>query len=844
MLAALAFALVLRQVHTAAAQNSTLQPAVCTPDLCLQGDNSLTAGVLVTSPVNGSSQRTALLPGTYSSSSSAFANASSSLSSTFTRQATAESSNGFSTSGSLTSSFTVSLRSGLTAYSSPLFQGDASYLELPSAASNETSSSYPSSVESLLLTSNTWAIAQFADDPSSRLVVWDSIADVGELKGGTGSGGLSIVQVQARGCSTPCASGGMCTGNGTCACLEGFTGSTCSDCAAGHFGKSCQPCPEGCTDCDAGITGSGLCRDVVASNATLPSSCNCINGVCDGSSTGATCTCGAGWTSATNGTQCAACASGYYMSSSGDCRDGLQPLSSDATKCTTATTASSNGTFVTCSARTFWDASTSSCVECNPLCETCYKQGADGCLSCRSPNVLMPAGGGCVAVDSRSGVCNGAANGTDTVSGWVYDNEKKVCDALPGKCASGGIDNFSSASPWSSLTCSKCLPGSFLVNGACLANCPDGTLVSSSGSSCEACDSSCATCSTTSTFCTSCTDSSALVLNGTCISGPSCPTGYFASASNSTTACLACHPDCETCGDSFSTCLSCPSTRPVLTSSGNCVPTCAASEYHDPAKSTCISCSSSCATCSAAGSSACLSCSAGQKLQSGSCAVPSDGCTIIDGFGVCLEDLVTVAATSSASESAKAKWKMPWWAILVIVLVALALVAVGLWWFRKKEQKRRRAHTAKFARNLGDKEVDQKLATLPISIAYPPVPRASSPPFTSSSSRTRNPLLSPSGRDATHDIPLTPRFVLEDPASPISPTPSRSSYAPTSRGGPLQQAQAQSRWSLSSYGSKAAAIKPLQPEQTGGSVYSQRTFTTQAGNMLTVQSRNPFLGRL
>ncbi|GJN88729.1 hypothetical protein Rhopal_001695-T1 [Rhodotorula paludigena] len=716
MLAALALALVLRQVHSAAAQNSTLQPAVCTPGLCLQGDNSLTAGVLVTSPSNGSSQRTALLPGTYSPSSSAFANASTSLSSTLSRQATAESSDGFSTSGSLTSSFTVSLRSGLTAYSSPLYQGDASYLELPSAASNETWSDYPSSVESLLLTSNTWAIAQFADDPSSRLVLWDSVADVGELKGGTGSGGLSIVQVQARGCSTP-----------------------------------------------------------------------------------------AGWTSATNGTQCAACASGYYMSSSGDCRDGLQPLSSDATKCTTATTASSNGTFVTCSARTFWDASTSSCVDCNPLCETCYKQGADGCLSCRSPNVLMPAGGGCVAVDSRSGVCNGAANGTETVSGWVYDNEKKVCDALPGNCASGGIDNFSSASPWSSLTCSECLPGSFLVDGDCLASCPDGTLVSSDGSSCES---------------------------------------YFASASNSTTACFACHPDCETCGDSFSTCLSCPSTRPVLTSSGNCVPTCAASEYYDSAKSTCVSCSSSCATCSAAGSSACLSCPAGQKLQSGSCAAPKDGCTIIDGFGVCLEDLVTVAATSSASESAKSKWKMPWWAILVIVLVALALVAVGLWWFRKKEQKRRRAHTAKFARNLGDKEVDQKLATLPISIAYPPVPRASSPSFTSSPSHTHIPPLSPSGRDATHDIPLTPRFVLEDPASPISPTPSRSSYAPTSRGGPLQQAQAQSRWSLSSYGSKAAAIKPLQPEQTGGSVYSQRTFTTQAGNTLTVQSRNPFLGRL
>lgn len=42
--------------------------------------------------------------------------------------------------------------------------------------------------------------------------------------------------------------------------------------------------------------------------------------------------------------------------------------------------------------------------------------------------MLMP-GGTCVAMDSKTGVCDGnGKNGTDVASGWVYDNTKLVCD--------------------------------------------------------------------------------------------------------------------------------------------------------------------------------------------------------------------------------------------------------------------------------------------------------------------------------------------------------------------------------------------------------------------------------
>ncbi|GEM09497.1 hypothetical protein Rt10032_c08g3514 [Rhodotorula toruloides] len=191
----------------------------------------------------------------------------------------------------------------------------------------------------------------------------------------------------------------------------------------------------------------------------------------------------------------------------------------------------------------------------------------------------------------------------------------------------------------------------------------------------------------------------------------------------------------------------------------------------------------------------------------------------------------------------RGKWKMPWWAILVVLLCVAVLVVVGVLIWRRREQRRRREQTARFARDLGDKEVDKKLAALPISIAYPPVPRASSPSLSSSFSYLSPARLPPrrptpppplDGKDLD-DVPLTPRFILEDPSSPISPTPSRSSYAPSARPPPRARGEDR-RWSNSSFGTARVW------EQKAGE--SARTFKTQAGNTLTIQSKNPYLGRI
>lgn len=114
------------------------------------------------------------------------------------------------------------------------------------------------------------------------------------------------------------------------------------------------------------------------------------------------------------------------------CQGALSPLATDATKCVVGTYALKNG-FGNCPTRTFYSAANSSCVDCNPLCDTCYDSLPGSCLSCRLPNVLLA--GICVPYSSRTGVCDsiGVTSGGKVVrtnAGWVHDNQKAECDGL------------------------------------------------------------------------------------------------------------------------------------------------------------------------------------------------------------------------------------------------------------------------------------------------------------------------------------------------------------------------------------------------------------------------------
>ena len=144
----------------------------------------------------------------------------------FGTSSTARTSPGFSSSGTVGSSYTVALLPGLTTYTSPLYKGFASYTPLSNSTNATTTS-----IESFLLSDNVWAVLQVGGTAGRRMVAWDGVADVGNLVGG--SGGVEVVDMQSSSCSIPCASGGVCGSNSTCSCSTGFTGATCSKCGEG-----------------------------------------------------------------------------------------------------------------------------------------------------------------------------------------------------------------------------------------------------------------------------------------------------------------------------------------------------------------------------------------------------------------------------------------------------------------------------------------------------------------------------------------------------------------------------------------------------------------------------------
>lgn len=343
-----------------------------------------------------------------------------------------------------------------------------------------------------------------------------------------------------------------------------------------------------------------------------------------------------------------------------------------------------------------------------------------------------------------------------------------------------------------------------------------------------ACDSSCASCSTSPPTCTSCADSTKLLLNGACVAGPSCPTGYFATttANATTQQCLPCHPDCATCSGSFDACSSCPASRPVLSSSKTCVQTCASNEFYDTAKGSCTACSSSCATCSGSASSQCLSCPSTSTLKQGTCK-PVD-CTIVPSFGVCLSDLVTVSAQSAASTTATHK-ALPWWTILLIIIVVILLIGAVLLVWRARDQKRRREQTERFRDNLGKREVELKLQQLPHDIAYPPpVPARQS---------VESDLASIVGPGAQPD--KAPKWEYEDmlrrPTVQFAVPPARSASPASTVASVVTRQRTPESHSL--------AVEPLEAQATGASIYSQSTgksIVSASGKTIHLGSRNPF----
>ena len=240
----------------------------------------------------------------------------------------------------------------------------------------------------------------------------------------------------------------------------------------------------------------------------------------------------------------------------------------------------------------------------------------------------------------------------------------------------------------SNIVCSSCLAGASLTSGgSCVSNCPLGQFASGgSNSACFQCNDNCAACSSAN-ICTSCLSSSLLV-NSTCIQTTSCKTGSFLTNGR----CQACSGDCASCSGAFNSCTSCPSFRPVLTSSNTCEVACPLGQFTDALTSTCQACSSSCRSCFGSAFSQCLSCAANSVLSEGSCLVANctAGLSPVSNFGVCLENLVRIAPdprSSSSSSTNAGSILVPLLSTLAGIMLLSILSLFALRWYCKKKRK-------------------------------------------------------------------------------------------------------------------------------------------------------------
>ncbi|PLW57353.1 hypothetical protein PCANC_01808 [Puccinia coronata f. sp. avenae] len=682
--------------------------SLCTPGICINGSTSqVFAGAVLDDPPIS----TLLTPGNYSR----FHDASR---------------------GRANPGFVIDQQAGLVvtqlspmiAYSRPLYQDQPQLIEEDFDKPNIR-------VTSFLLAKGYQAA--FGINGTVKAVVHDSCPNVKQWK----LQGLELISIESSNCPQGgCGSGGSCSwSTSTCQCKTGYTGSRCDSCANGYFGPNCQRCPN-CdsspdTTCDDGTTGTGSCL-ALGLNKTQnllsisQSRCNCLNGVCTGSTS---CACSAGWTTASNGTLCASCMDGFFLDPRGDgpsgscqsCVQGFQLSKNDSTSCLPSTINLAGGTPTSCNDG-FFNSHNTTCTPCDPACKSCFGASASSCTQCVPPKALLSTGhtnnhtldATCVDVDPNTGVCSSPPG-----SLFLLNQSKGICEPAPHLCSAATIPGFSLLHPESTSSsgavCSACVPGALLlpdrpdgVNGKCAGICPNGTYDDLHGH-CSSCPTGCSTCNITGDGthpqCTTCANASAFLFAGTCVDA--CPAGTFASVTANETphapkgvnACLTCSASCGSC-QSPTACQSCPNNLPAFDPvTQTCSLACPKGRFADPnLGGRCSLCEASCETCSGVGSSDCLSCKDGDTLHEGKClpsTCASNSTHNVAGWGVCLEDLLA-ANTENNTKSPSA-----WLIALVVMLLLATFVALFLLTWRLWQRKKRQHKTKQFGSELATSDI-------------------------------------------------------------------------------------------------------------------------------------------
>ncbi|XP_054995058.1 extracellular matrix organizing protein FRAS1 [Sorex araneus] len=255
------------------------------------------------------------------------------------------------------------------------------------------------------------------------------------------------------------------------------------------------------------------------------------------------------------------------------------------------------------------------CKACHPSCLACVGPEPSHCTQCKKPEdalqaTLLPG------MDIPSGEC------LPHCRAQFYLESTGRCEACHQSCV-----ECAGRSPHN---CTACQPSRALLDGRCLARCPDGFFTREGA--CTECHPTCRQCQGPSeSDCISCHPHATLTA-GSCQT--SCKEKQFV---NITGYCAACHPLCQRCvaqpQGPGSVCLTCQHPEHLLLGD-HCVPSCPSGHYAE--RGACKKCHSSCRTCHGRGPFSCSSCDPGRVLSHlGTCSTTCFPGHYLDGNHAC-----------------------------------------------------------------------------------------------------------------------------------------------------------------------------------------------------------------
>nr|XP_044999992.1 extracellular matrix organizing protein FRAS1 isoform X2 [Jaculus jaculus] len=338
-------------------------------------------------------------------------------------------------------------------------------------------------------------------------------------------------------------------------------GSCENTCGNGFYNKqgTCMACDQSCKSC-----GPGSPRCLTCSEKTVLYDGKCIS----------------------------ECPSGYYADATGRCKvchlscaSCTGPSSSHCTACIHPQVLSQGHCLPSCGESFYPDRGV--CKACHVSCHTCVGPDPSHCTGCR-----MPEAGLQVERPSRADVPSGQC--VSQCRAHFYLESTGQCEDCHPSCLM--------CAGKSSHNCTVCGPAHVLLDGRCLAQCPESHF--NREGTCIECHPTCRQChGPLESDCVSCHPH--VTLNsGSCET--SCKQEQFL---NLVGYCADCHRLCQHCvanlHDTGSVCLRCQNARYLLLGD-HCVPDCPPGHYAE--RGACKRCHSSCRTCQSGGPFSCSSC--------------------------------------------------------------------------------------------------------------------------------------------------------------------------------------------------------------------------------------------